>query len=69
MARRIPTEKVQQLIKGLEEYGRGTDPWVLSDGSFIEPLDVLQDLVDAREIIDDLARGAEFERRAREEDL
>lgn len=48
------------LIQSLQEYkDRGvTDPWVLSDGSTVEPLDVLIEYRNLRESKEDqLAKG------------
>ena len=49
--KRISDENLTILIDGLQEYkDKGVvDPWVLSDGSIVEPLDVLKELREARE--------------------
>lgn len=41
--KKVSDENLQILIDGLQEYkDKGTiDPWILSDGTIIEPLDVL----------------------------
>ena len=46
MAERISNEALTTLIDGLTEYRvKGIiDPWVLSDGTTIDPLDVLVEL-------------------------
>lgn len=47
---KVTNEDLLTLIEGLEEYkSKGViDPWVLSDGSIIEPLDVLKELYNLR---------------------
>ena len=46
----ISNEDLEILIAGLEEYKKSGvhDPWVLSDGREIEPLDVLKELLEFR---------------------
>ena len=48
---KITDEKLDVLIAGLQQYkDKGViDPWVLDDGTQIEPLDVLVELKEARE--------------------
>lgn len=51
--KKVSDENLEILIEGLEEYkSQGVfDPWVLDDGSVIEPLHVLKELRDLREMI------------------
>lgn len=51
--KKVSDENLQTLIDGLDEYrSKGViDPWVLEDGTLIEPLDVLRELQDLREMI------------------
>ena len=51
---KISDEQLELLICSLEEYKKQGvyDPWIVSDGTVIQPLDVLKDLRDARETID-----------------
>jgi hypothetical protein len=50
MTTKISDESLKILIEGLETYkANGTiDPWVLSDGTLIEPLDALKELQEWR---------------------
>lgn len=50
----VTDEMLNTLIKGLEEYKeKGViDPWLLEDGSIIEPLDVLKELRELRLWVD-----------------
>lgn len=52
--KKVSDENLEILIEGLEEYkAKGVfDPWVLEDGTIIEPLDVLKELQDLREMIE-----------------
>lgn len=47
---KVSDEQLAVLIQGLQEYkDQGVvDPWILDDGTKIEPLDVLRELQDAR---------------------
>ena len=46
MSTKITDKDLETLVDGLQEYeNRGVfDPWVLEDGTIIEPLDVLIEL-------------------------
>lgn len=48
--RRVSDEKLDVLISGLQKFkARGVvDPWVLSDGTVVEPLDILIELKELR---------------------
>lgn len=48
--KKVKTEDLEVLIEGLQEYkNKGVvDPWLLDDGTVIEPLDVLKELHDLR---------------------
>lgn len=50
----ISDENLEKLIKGLQDYkDEGVvDPWILRDGTIIEPLDVLKELRELRLIVD-----------------
>lgn len=50
--RRVSDEKLGILIGGLQKFkARGVvDPWILSDGTVIEPLDILIELREYRRI-------------------
>lgn len=48
MSERVSDKLVDELAEGMKEYPRGTDPWLLSDGTIIEPQDVLDDLRESR---------------------
>lgn len=47
---KISGPDLDALIEGLKEYKRRgvVDPWVLSDGTTIEPLDALEELRELR---------------------
>ena len=47
---KVTDEQLQILIEGLQSYrDKGVvDPWVLGDGTIIEPLDVLKELQELR---------------------
>ena len=53
----ISDKDLDALIEGLTEYrDKGVrDPWVLSDGTIIEPLDVIKELKELRSNINDLS--------------
>ena len=48
---RVSNKKLHILLEGLQQHKDAgiKDPWVLSDGTKIEPLDVLKDLYDERQ--------------------
>lgn len=48
---KLTNENLSHLIKGLKEYkSKGlADPWILSDGTIIEPLDVCIELQKLRQ--------------------
>lgn len=52
--KKVSDENLEILIEGLEEYkSQGVfDPWVLEDGTIVEPLHVLKELQDLRELIE-----------------
>ena len=47
---KVSNENLDILVSGLQEYKVNgvTDPWVLDDGTIIEPLDVLIELKELR---------------------
>lgn len=47
---KVSNENLQSLIEGLEYYrAQGiVDPWLLADGTTIEPLDCLEELQELR---------------------
>lgn len=54
---KVSSRNLNTLIEGLQSFkDKGViDPWILDDGTKIEPLDVLKELIFLREAIDYIA--------------
>jgi hypothetical protein len=67
---KIKQETLELLIQELRRYKDDgvSDPWLLSDGTLVEPLDALQDLFDARETLGDIQGLVDMELNGNQEE-